>query len=424
VRIATAFATVLVTGQVLFACASSSDDAPGPDPTDFVDSSTDASSSPPEAGPDAGSSDARLYDGATPKPLEIACEGEPCFRAISGNGGRHLCALLEDKSVRCWGRNTMDELESDGALGRGGEVSALEGATPAPVVGLPAVDRLRVGPNSGTCARTVDGQVYCWGRNDFGQLGQSPDQARLLVPTRIEGLPPVDEVELGSAVGCAITSGSRALYCWGTDVSQVFNAPHAMTGFRPPVKALAIGTWEDADTVTTLLEGDVLAATGQNLPVGDSSYPADPLERSGVVRIAPLAFASGDGSFRRWLPVEETLYFPLLSPPADLKISGKMSDTRLAVEQGGAVTPAGRLFRWGPNEKGALATHPSKLIRASYPVEVLQVKDQVAAFATTLNSTCALLVNGKITCWGGNAFGELGRGAIDEDPHPEPGVIR
>ena len=135
-----------------------------------------------------------------PRALDVKCEKDPCYVAVSGNAGHHVCGLLRDGTVRCWGRDTIAPPESveggpllgEGALGRGVSISGTTAATPAPVVGLSNVTQISVGPNLGTCARTSDGSVYCWGRNDFGQLGTSPDKPTLPVPTRIEGLPPID----------------------------------------------------------------------------------------------------------------------------------------------------------------------------------------------------------------------------------------
>ena len=86
-------------------------------------------------------------------------------------GGLHTCALLDDDSVKCWGRNDY------GQLGHGNTFSA---ATNVGEMGdnLRAVD---LGPgrtakmiDAGdyhTCALLDDDSVKCWGRNDYGQLG-------------------------------------------------------------------------------------------------------------------------------------------------------------------------------------------------------------------------------------------------------------
>jgi Regulator of chromosome condensation (RCC1) repeat len=425
--------------------------AAGDDVASEPDSGIDASTPPSplqDAGPvDVAVSDVRPSDaGGQPKPLDVDCKGDPCYVAVSGNGGHHVCGLLGDGTVRCWGRDTMNPattldggvvVPADGALGRGVPVSTLEGATPAPVVGLSDVTQISVGPNLGTCARTSDGSVFCWGRNELGQLGRPPSEARLTVPTRVDGLPPVDEVQLGYSTGCAIGSSDRALYCWGqkmnglgVDAGSASAFPaQVVTEFRPPVKAVAIGTLMGLrnDTIIALLEGNVLSNVG-GYPVGATSvFVPGPLEIAGVTRIATFAYAESDGLFRRWIstggitsaPFIDVLYVPSLAPIIDVKISHG-----LLWPHGGALVATGRLFRWGPNTTGALGVHPDALLNTQYPVEVIQVKDQVVSFATTIQSTCASLVDGTVKCWGGNALGELGRGAIDFEPHPEAEVIR
>ena len=416
------------------ACTSAAVDAGGPDETD---AGTPPSLPPPstpgdaEAPPEA----AAPFDAGPPKRLEVSCAGAPCYRAVSGNGGRHYCGLLDDGTVRCWGRDSLTPLTSqdddcgttatnDGALGSGDLASAIEGATPAPVVGLSDVTQISVGPNFGTCARTSDGSVYCWGRNDFGQLGRPRSEARLPLPTRVEGLPPVDHVELGYRTACAIASSDKSLHCWGdTTINLAVDAggtttfaPQLVTAFDPPIKALAIGTWTDKDTIITLLEDDVLASIGE-FPAGQSSLttPATrPRKLPNVTSIGAFAYTS-DGLLRRWRPQEGVLYIPSSSEVVQVAIAG-------ANEQGGALLAPGRLFRWGHNAGGALARSPFEVAAASHPLEMPVTK--VVSFATTDKSTCASREDGKVMCWGSNVYGELGRGTMDSKAHPEPEEIR
>jgi alpha-tubulin suppressor-like RCC1 family protein len=89
--------------------------------------------------------------------------------AISA-GFFHSCALLDNASVKCWGRNTFGQLGIDNATQMGdnaGEMAVL------PVVNL-GTGRTATAISAGhdhTCARLDNASVKCWGWNDYGQLG-------------------------------------------------------------------------------------------------------------------------------------------------------------------------------------------------------------------------------------------------------------
>jgi alpha-tubulin suppressor-like RCC1 family protein len=84
-------------------------------------------------------------------------------------GGAHTCAVLDDKSVRCWGYGLNGEL----GLGNTNSVGATQ--TPATVpsvdLGPGAAVRAIAAGGAHTCALLEDGSVHCWGRNQLGQLG-------------------------------------------------------------------------------------------------------------------------------------------------------------------------------------------------------------------------------------------------------------
>lgn len=402
----------------------------------------------PDAAPDAQPAD----DGGT-KALEVECRVEPCFVVLSGSGGEHTCGLVKDGTVRCWGRDSMTPPESvdgtlepgDNALGRGGLVSALEGATPEPVPGLANVTQISVGSNFGTCARTSDGSVFCWGRNDFGQLGRPASEGRLLAPTRVDGLPPVDEVQLGAVMACAIGTADRALYCWGQwmnglgiDPGDDSNfAPQRVTTVRPPVRAVVVAAGDPderlgGDTVMALLDGGIFASLGRHLAVDTTgaTSPSRPLEIDGVARIGAFAFVGQDRLVTRWIYLKdgfgspsgfahEDLYLPAGADVVDVKLGGVAE-----LAQGGALLASGRLFRWGLNTSGTLGVDPSTQARANLPREITGLGSKVVSFSMTRASTCALLVTGAIECWGANANGELGRGTVDWLAHPEAEAIR
>ena len=90
----------LLAASVLIAC---SDDDPRPTFEETPDAGGDSIANLPEASPpldDAGVRDARVPFDASDEP--VVCTAKPCVTQLVG-GGSHFCALLDDKTVRCWG---------------------------------------------------------------------------------------------------------------------------------------------------------------------------------------------------------------------------------------------------------------------------------------------------------------------------------
>jgi alpha-tubulin suppressor-like RCC1 family protein len=126
-------------------------------------------------------------------------------------GGEHSCAVTEEGNAYCWGS------DSRGQLGNGVALTADQGV-PSPVQMPTGVVFASISAGfDHTCALAADGRAYCWGRDDFGQLGNgaglSGDQR---VPTPV--VMPEDvsftRISAGGHHTCAQGSNSR-LYCWG-----------------------------------------------------------------------------------------------------------------------------------------------------------------------------------------------------------------
>jgi alpha-tubulin suppressor-like RCC1 family protein len=66
-----------------------------------------------------------------------------------------------------------------------------------------------------TCGRTAAGQVLCWGRNTYGQLGDGTTADRWR-PVRVPG-GPFAAISAAGAHTCAVANG--APLCWGYNVS-------------------------------------------------------------------------------------------------------------------------------------------------------------------------------------------------------------
>jgi Ca2+-binding RTX toxin-like protein len=90
-------------------------------------------------------------------------------QAISGSG--HVCALLDDDTVKCWGQNEYGQVGrgSTGHVGDGGG----EMGDALPVVNLGTGRTVTAVSTGGfhTCALLDNGQYKCWGYNGDGGLG-------------------------------------------------------------------------------------------------------------------------------------------------------------------------------------------------------------------------------------------------------------
>lgn len=141
----------------------------------------------------------------------VAIDGLPAVADVSV-GAYHACALTEESTVYCWGRNI------EGQLGLG-EGAGDRVTTPMPVDGLEDVRQIGAG-GVHTCVLTEDGEVYCWGDNDRGQLGVGLDTSfHRPDPVPIsELLPgPAKQLEVGFRHSCVLVGDDRRLFCWGAN---------------------------------------------------------------------------------------------------------------------------------------------------------------------------------------------------------------
>ena len=120
----------------------------------------------------------------------------------------------------------------------------------------------------------------------------------------------------------------------------------------------------------------------------------------------------GDGSTTdRFLPVQVTGLDGILVTEVAV---GKSHS--LALDQNGAV------WAWGYNGEGQLGDGTQLQRLAPVRVKGLDPVQHIAAGVASLHSL-ALTREGRIWSWGSNAFGQLGLGEADDQPHPTPQTI-
>jgi len=194
-------------------------------------------------------------DGA---PVDTGIEGDPKMKVAMGPN--HFCATSGER-FQCQGSNDEGQFGTEAEwtkypikLVTAGEASTCiaweEGggvvcrgrgvAKESLLVGSILTD-LRQGPNH-TCAVTKQGRLYCWGKNDIGQLGDGTTN-NADKPVIVTGLEGVIGVAVGARHTCAHL-GNRTVHCWGSnDHHQLANGT-TQTSTRPAMVLGALGVWE------------------------------------------------------------------------------------------------------------------------------------------------------------------------------------
>ena len=145
-----------------------------------------------------------LGDGSTlDSPVPTAVTGGHTFTSVNAGHG-HVCALKANGDAYCWGWNDS---------GRLGDGTTTDRLVPTPVSGGHSFAALGRGFGHHTCALEADGDAYCWGFNNLGQLGDGTTTPRS-VPTPLDGEHEFTAIAVGGAHTCGLEAEGDA-YCWG-----------------------------------------------------------------------------------------------------------------------------------------------------------------------------------------------------------------
>lgn len=155
---------------------------------------------------------------------EAVIAGGLSFESVT-LGGAQTCALGTSGRAYCWGANNYGE------LGLGG-VDAVPHTTPDSVAGAITFLQLTAGGHH-TCGIAADHAAYCWGVNDAGELGTGAVTAPQGQPTPVAGGRTYLQLSAGLEFTCGIATDSLA-YCWGMNNFAQLGAPSAMScGINP-----------------------------------------------------------------------------------------------------------------------------------------------------------------------------------------------
>ena len=157
-------------------------------------------------------------------------------------GSEHYCALRRDGTLRC---ARFDP-------GAGAPIADVPARAALEDPGLTDVEDVVAG-NAFICALDRGGDVYCWGSNAYGQLGDGTTVAHV-EPRRVPGLGIVRRIAAGLRHVC-VTLDDHSVYCWGENRSG----------------QLGDGTHDDRSSAVRAITG--IEPSGEPVPSGRSSPP-------------------------------------------------------------------------------------------------------------------------------------------------------
>lgn len=303
------------------------------------------------------------------------------FQRIS-SGDDFTCGFTNLGRGYCWGVGDLGQLATaadstcfdgmDGAVRGGGTFPC----TLAPkrhdgaALEFTAMD---VGATS-ACGITSDRMVYCWGSDEFGQIGNGLKGAGTQPVLATVAQERFDSITVGGEHACGLNTGRRA-YCWGLDAFGQLGDNRLINSTTPiPV-------------LTNLTFSSISAGGRHTCGISNGLASCWGANDSGQIGIGVV-----DG-------------VPHMVPVA---VQG--GQTFIAISAGAehtcGLTSGGQVVCWGANNRGQIGSAPG----APVPTPTPLAGGPFVAISAGKDHTCALAASGAVSCWGWNGWGQTGNG--------------
>ena len=345
--------------------------------------------------------------------------GAAAQAATTSAGGYQTCAIGEPAgAMHCWGAGNVGQL--------GDNYSSHRAAPVAVVTPITRWSSVASGENH-SCGIVGNGAVYCWGYNNFGQLGDGTLVSRA-VPVAVVGLGSgARQLALGTDHSCALMQTGR-VNCWGNGANGRLGSGQVANQSTPSevltlTDAVAVGAGQ-GHTCATLADGTMkcwgLNGNGQ-LGDGTTTNRTTPVFVSIGVPVAAIAVASlhtcarsSDGAALCWgrNNIGQLGDGTLVQRLMPVGVSGLSAGVAALVAGGHhtcAQTGSSSLKCWGYNATGQLGN--GTLVNASVPVDVISLAAPVGEIAAGAYHTCARSGGGnRVRCWGDALYGRIAVG--------------
>ena len=275
-------------------------------------------------------------------------------------GFEATCALGTDDSAYCWGRDQF------GQIGNGGGSSDADFDSPQAVLGS-AFTSITMGTYH-ACGLAMDDSAYCWGRNYYGQLGDGSTIDRTS-PVRVSSSVGFRAITAHGSHTCAIGLDD-AVYCWGINQRG----------------QLGDGTMTDRNLPTPIT--DVAALSGRK-PLAISGRPS----RTYLIAATPSIAAE---------PASTSAFVGEEMASVSLDLSGVVSGATVEVSP---ALPPGLAVSKVDGDTFQISGTPQRLdVQRTYTATVMAGDDSVVSTTFTIDVHAHA---GAVFGWGHNRFNVL-----------------
>lgn len=327
-----------------------------------------------------------------PAPVQGTPDGAAVVEAAGGAaesvaaGLVHSC-VVSGGQVFCWGYNGHGEL---------GDGTRKDRRAPAPVIGVSDAVAVVIGAWH-SCALRRGGTVVCWGDGGSGEIGDGERGARLTA-SAVAGLQGVTRLAAGMQHTCALDQAGE-VWCWGRNT---FGEVDGRGGTEDQTRPVRVPGIRGASDVAVAGNYACAAVGGRVQCWGQMPLP-DPPEG----KVSP-----GTGG---------VVVVPGVEDAVQLAAGERHACAR---------TDRGRVLCWGEGREGqrgdGVRDEPPPRWHGPHPppwrrppqgvVEVVDLQG-ATALAASSDTTCALAA-GAVRCWGAGRDGQLGDGGSEAQARP------
>lgn len=332
-------------------------------------------------------------------------------------GYGHVCALISE-DVYCWGTSKSVGVNQVAAT-----------TLPRHLPELSGIVKIKAG-DFYTCALSKLNEFYCWGRNNMLQMSATSDK-EVILPTKVnfpEGVGEIVDFSLGTGSNpstgrVCVVNKKGELYCWGAATSALFGtvAPLIAKNFELQPQQ-NISSIQISNSQFCFIENGKPYLSGFNdysqivhdrHIIGTPVLLVDETVTNFNCSRYANCFVSDNKMFCRGLSYTNVHEITALGQ--------SVSKAVLASHTSCALMNDKKLYCWGTNSNGQVGNGQTTTV--SFNTPYLTMTD-VESATGGMNFLCALKSDNTVWCWGNNGYGAVGHNKTEDSFVTTPTLVQ